>query len=412
MMLMKKDWKTLSRLSLGLMGVVAFASIGFADEMQMEKDVNVPYGASAADSMKVQEDKTEKKWDYHLHLGVSSVYDDNISLRPDHEVGDLIWTISPGAGIEFGKELTDGMHLLLDYTANIIRFMDETQNDSVDHAGEILWGYTFNKLSIGVEQRITTLSDAVVDVGERIKRRIYDTCLTANYDVSDKTYVDWMGSQVVTDTNDLSDKIEWNTGLFLNYRVLPKVTLGMGPKFGWIDASKQGNQDYQQALARILWDPTAKLNFTVEGGVERRDFQDPTVPERWTPVFAVSSAYNPFNGTQISAKAYRGVTNSLSLAPENYITTGGMLSLKQHLIQKLSFGLSGSYEVSDYHRTSAPVVVVDREDKLFTIRPSLAYDISEWGMIEAFYFYRNNDSNKDPSDFDNHQVGMNFKAVF
>ncbi|MFH1067177.1 MAG: outer membrane beta-barrel protein [bacterium] len=411
---MKKDFKKWSKLSLGgLIAVVAFSSVGFANETALEKDVNVPYGSSSVEPIEAPEPKAEKKWDYHLHLGVSSVYDDNISLRPDHEVGDFIWTISPGAGIEFGQEMGEGAHLLLDYTANIIRFMDETSNNSVDHAGEILFGYTFNKLSVGLEQRITTLSDAVVDVGTRLKRQIYDTRLTAKYDVSDKTYVDWMGSQLVTDADTgFSDKIEWNTGLFLNYRVLPKVTLGIGPKFGWIDASQQGNQDYQQALARLLWDPTAKLSFTAEGGVERRDFQDSTVPERWTPVAALGATYNPFDSTQISARAYRGVTNSLSLAAENYVTAGGKLSIKQRLIQKFFCGLSGSYEVSDYYRTSAPVVVVNREDKLFTVRPSIGYDISEWGTIEAFYFYRDNDSNQDPNDFDNHQAGVNFKAVF
>ncbi len=57
-------------------------------------------------------------------------YDDNILLTPDNEIDDLIWHITPGITIELPSRR---YAVRLGYQADILRYMDNTDLDTVHH---------------------------------------------------------------------------------------------------------------------------------------------------------------------------------------------------------------------------------------------------------------------------------------
>ena len=63
-------------------------------------------------------------------LGLSLEYDDNILLTPDDEIDDFIWHITPGITIELPSRR---YAIRLGYQADILRYMDNTDLDTVHH---------------------------------------------------------------------------------------------------------------------------------------------------------------------------------------------------------------------------------------------------------------------------------------
>ncbi|MDP6796022.1 MAG: hypothetical protein QGG00_11590, partial [Verrucomicrobiota bacterium] len=52
------------------------------------------------------------------HVSLSEGYDDNVFLRSDEQgkIDDLVTTLSPGIGLQFGENILDSNYIGLDYT--------------------------------------------------------------------------------------------------------------------------------------------------------------------------------------------------------------------------------------------------------------------------------------------------------
>lgn len=346
----------------------------------------------------------------HPHLGLLYVYDSNFLILPEDEVDDFIFVTSPGLSLEIGRqdlENPDYNRFDASYTANIIRFLDHTENDTIDQDANTMIRYQFGKTTLGLQQNVSTITDSTIDIGTRTHREIYSTLLSAKHSISDKTYIDLSGAQFVTNfgTRDLSDNIEWATQLMLNYKITPKVTLGVGPKIGWVDITDNPNQMYEDALARLFWEASAKLSFNVTGGVEFRQWQDGAVGDVSTGIFEIGANWDPFDGTRTSYRVYRRNEVSASAFGENYIATGFGASLRQRLYRRIYLGLTGGYDHADYY-TGSPLFTTDREDDFYSIRPSISYVLAEWGTVGLFYEYRRNESNHPELEFREHIYGL------
>ncbi|MFZ5805972.1 MAG: outer membrane beta-barrel protein [Verrucomicrobiota bacterium] len=353
---------------------------------------------------------------FHPHLGVAQMYDDNFLTRPTNRVGDFIWMTSPGFTLEFGKEDPDNPNydrILGAYTASIYTFLDETDNDTVEQDGSFQVRKNFEKLTLFLDQRVRCLEDATLDINARTARDLYDSLVGARYEVSDKTSVEWTAAQLVSNYADdtrYSDKMEWFTDLMLDYKILPKVTIGIGPRIGWMDIAGSANQTYEQALSRILWQPTAKLAFSVIGGWEFRQYQDDVIAERDSGTISVGANWYPFDGTKLGMEIFRGVKNSASISGQNFVSTGFTALARQRFFQELYLEVQGGYQTHDYYRTSGGTFIA-RNDRYYTIKQGVTWAFAEWGSVGVNYQYRQNDSNQFAQEFVNniYAIEANFR---
>jgi hypothetical protein len=231
----------------------------------------------------------------------------------------------------------------------------------------------------------------------------------ANYQVTGKSQLELEAGYDVADYDDSTkfDSNDIHFGLFWLYQVAPKLVLGLGPEFGWLDVQGNPNQTYQRATARLQYQATEKISITARAGAEFRQYQNTGVGgnDDIYPVMSIQATYKPFDGTELGLSVYRRVTASSVVAQQNYISTGFSANLRQRFLQKYYFSLVGGFENSDYEST-ANNVLANRDDDYFFIRPGFDWDVTTWWTLTAFYEFRENNSTTVTNEFTNNQVGI------
>lgn len=350
-------------------------------------------------------------FDVRYSLRGAAMYDDNIFISPDKE-DDLILSLTPGVLVGLGDYVTKEANLLsIEYTPSFIWFTDNSDQSSVDHE---LWANGQWKpggpLTLGLRQGFQDISGAVVDVGDRVDRRIFTTDILARYELSPKTDLELEGRQTITDYDRFLDYNEWFIRGWADYKITPLVKLGAGLSAGWVDVSESVNQTYQQALVRASYAVSELIDLRASAGGERRDFQGPE-DSRMDAIFSLGGTYRPRLSTTINIDGYRRPHTSVVLLNRNYISTGISAGVRQTFLQRYAVYVNGGYENADYVRTH-PDADESREDDYIFGRVGADWQALDRLTLGVFYQYRKNSSSDDRFDFNNHQVALNFHLQF
>jgi hypothetical protein len=369
-------------------------------------------------------------FDFHPLLQVGSVYDDNIFIsnrnRPLPTGAstryDEVTTVTPGLFIGTG-DYADRVesYFNVSYLPTLYFFQNNSYLDTLEHDALLESQYKFSKLTLKLTQSYQNLSSATVDVGDRTNRKLYETYFGAEYEINDKVTADLSALYDARVYKLSADSNEWSGALFLNYQILPKTKLGIGATGGYLDISDSRNitppnrytpnQTYQGGLVRVIWEPSSKLTFQAEGGIQIRQFDPQFVNDRTIPVFSLSAKWQPFNHTDINLRGYRHEDYSNTNQGQNYISTGFSINLQQRLFQKLVCSLQGAYENAEYQNITNPAAFKRNEDYL-TLSPKLKWEFNKYFDASVYYRYRKNDSNSTFNTFDNNQYGVSVGAKF
>jgi hypothetical protein len=343
-------------------------------------------------------------------LSISSVFDDNIFISSNNEESDFIWNISPGVSYETSDPTLNLEHFFtVSYDPTIVLFTDNTDQDALEHNAYAMYRYSSEKLTLSLDQRFLRLSGSTTDAGNRIDRDLYNTGLLVNYQVTGKSQIELEVGYDVADYDDVTkfDTNDIHFGLFWLYQIAPKLVLGLGPEFGWLDVENNPNQTYQRSTVRLRYEVSEKVSLTARAGMEFRQYQDLGTgdDETVTPVMSIQALYKPFDGTELSLDVYRRVEASSVLATQNYVNTGFAVTARQRVFQKYFLGLAGGFENSDYESTNN-IIIANREDDYFFVRPSFDWEVTDWWTLTAFYEFRENDSNIANNQFTNNRAGV------
>ncbi|HEY0456145.1 MAG TPA: outer membrane beta-barrel protein [Verrucomicrobiae bacterium] len=356
-------------------------------------------------------EEAKKDW---LHYGPVDVlpnartgvtYDDNIYIQPTNKRSDLIWSLSPGIALAAGdyseKIETFG---LLQYSPTFLLFTRNGRNNAVDHDGKLDLQYRPGKWIFELQQGFQAYSGPFVDVGNRVDRRLYNTVLGAQYDLSPKTSVGATATQSINDYAGYHSYNEWIFGGYADYDVTPKIKLGAGVNGGFVDIQQSANQQYEQGLLRLKYAASEKLDMRGSAGLELRQF-DSGQSSRLNGVYTLGVTYRPVEKTSIVLDTYRRNQTSVVLQNQNYVTTGFSLGVRQAITPRFSAGLAGGYDHLKYMPSGPSTVPLSRVDDYFFIRPTAEWSFNEHWNFGAFYQYRKNNSNS-PFQFSNNQVGL------
>jgi polysaccharide biosynthesis protein VpsM len=365
------------------------------------------------------------RFHYSFGLTIRGVYDDNIFLTNTNKVDDWYFAIEPRITVGFGDiEGRNENYLRLDYMPSIILYADHSDEDAVSHLIELEGQYRFSRLTLSLFQGVyildgTNLNSIVdttglfanLDTSTFTRLNLFTTRLRANYELSAKLFLTGEVDAWVYDYPDpgfISSEMI-SGGLYINYVVTPKVTLGAGGTFGynWVD-DPSVDQTFEQANFRINYQITGKLGLSASTGVEFRQFDD-NRDDEVSPVFELGAIYQPFDGTNITLAAGRRALNSGVFENQDFWTTYIVGRFQQRLFRRVYFGLAGGYENSDYFATTSGVNA-PRNDDYFFISPSVDVLITRWVSVGAYYLHREDNSNINFFSFDNNQVGV--RATF
>ena len=174
---------------------------------------------------------------------------------------------------------------------------------------------------MNLQQRYETFSGPDIDVGNRVSRTTYRTLASAEYACTDKTFLSAHADYTINVYEKLIGFNEAVLGGAADYFLTPKIKLGIGSNLGLVDVSQGIDQTYEQALGRIAYTWSDKVDVQLSAGAEVRQF-DSTEGARINPVFALDLNYRPEPDIKISLESYRREQTSAVMANHNFMASG------------------------------------------------------------------------------------------
>jgi hypothetical protein len=344
------------------------------------------------------------------HGALAGYYDDNITLSPTHRQSDLALAAEPGLGIGLGDfRAGENNYLVADYTGRWTSYLDHSAADSYEQFATVRAQLRLAKWTFHTNFRVLDLDDVDVDSGARTSRHIFDTVQVASCELSEKSSLELQGQNVIRDYQNGPESVEWQGRGLYNYQWDPKLSLGGGFAGGVLSVDGYSSQTYEQALLRVLYDPTAKISIQDQVGVELRQLGNGQ--DRITPVLDLACDYQPRLGTDIRLDGYSRTFSSSSAGDEDYTATGMSLAVRQDVGASWRLTLTGGYENNSYFYTDMSAAS-PRDDGFFYINPSVQLRINDYSKIELFYNHRENDSNNSSRDFADNQIGIRASLTY
>ena len=385
-----------------------------------------PYGGFSTKNIAVGEPSSQpRRFYYGLMFTVRGVWDDNIFLSHTNKVSDYYFAIEPQLTLGFGDiQGRSRSYLRLDYMPSGLLYVNHSDEDAFNQMIHLEGGYSTGRLRLSLYQDVILLQSANLnsfidttglwanlDASAPTRMNIFNTRARAEYDLTGKLYLQGeLDSYTYFYPNNLSDYTV-SGGLYLYYRWLPKVSVGVGGTFGynWVD-DPTPNQAFEQVNLRLNYEVTAKLGLYASGGVEFRQF-DGDRSTYVTPVFELGVSYYPFEGTTFTLAAGRRIYNSGFEPGQDFTNTYVVGRLQQRLLHRLYLGLAVGYENADYFAADDNVNA-PRNDDYWFIEPSLDVLITRWLSAGVYYLHREDNSNADFFSFDDNQVGVRATVRF
>jgi hypothetical protein len=267
----------------------------------------------------------------------------------------------------------------------------------------------FGHLKVNADFTFEDATEDNIDIGARIRRKIYTGHAGVRYDISDKTYVEVTGQVTIADYQTYLDSDDERGGVSFNYLLDPSVTLGLGATAGVLHVQDSPSQTYEQLLVTMQVDVTDKFTLSASAGGEDR--QTPTQGDLYTPVLDLTADYKPFQELDLSLSAFRRFENSAYYAGSDFISTGVSAAAKYALSERFTLMLQGEYANCDYRDVSTGTGI-SRNDNYLSIRPAFRYTASSNCSVDLYYFYRDNESTYAGSSFTDTQVGVDFTFTY
>jgi len=362
---------------------------------------------------------------YKFGLTVRGVWDDNIYLTNSNKVSGYYFAIEPWITIGVGDpEGRNKSYLRLDYMPSAILFVDHSDQDAFNQLIHLEGGYSSGRWTFSLAEDIMILESANfnsffdttglwanTDAGGRTRVNVFNTRARADYQLTGKVFLQGELDSSIFFYPDHISSYMISSGLYVYYKWLPKVTVGIGGTLGyvWVD-DPTANQSFEQVNARLNYEVTSKFFLYASAGVEFRQF-DGNRGTYTSPVFEIGSIYNPFSGTTITFAAGRQMYASAYQANQDFGGTYVVGRFQQRLFRRLYLGLGAGYENSDYIATDRDVSA-PRNDDYWFIEPSLDVLITRWMSAGVYYLHREDSSNIDSNSFDDNQVGVRATVRF
>lgn len=358
--------------------------------------------ADATEVPASSEGEPTRPWKLTLHARVSGIYDDNIYISARHRQADFVSVLSPGLKFAWGDWLAQkGNFVVFDYTLSGLIFADHPSQDTIEQEADADAQWALAHLTFTFHFGFQDLSSPDIDVGNRTRRRLYQTALLNKYDLSEQTSLEANLYNNFSDYETRLSSDESTARFWFDYHPTPKLTFGPGLAVGYLTVEDSPSQTYERILGRVTYAPTDKLSFEADGGLEIRQTED---GDRVNPVLNLTGSYLPFEATEFRLSAYRKVETSASLAGENYTSTGVSVEASRTIRASCDLVMSGGYNHSDYQPTIRGRTP-SRDDDYFFVRPSVRFAVTSRVNIEIFYLHQENDSTRATSAFRDNQAG-------
>jgi len=338
----------------------------------------------------------------NLLLNLGMLYDSNFYYDPVDERGVTTYLVQPGIG--FGLE-TGKTEIAFSYTLDANYYDESGEDDFYGHTALFLGNYEISdRLSFDLSDNFNKTRDSAeldplgnIATREEYYRNRLGAIFTLDFKPKFTTkigYQNW-----ITDYNeDTSEDSMGNQGIYdLIYYLNSSTSLDL--EYHYWDVDYDGDiSDYtSNQLSLVTRKEFRILALEAAIGYQKREFDDAAhgdidvVPYRFTIRGKSSSGKTRFS---LSAAQNFNFLNSNDDEGDYYEANRYSLSLFRDLTAKITLGIDGYYQNSDY-------IDYIRDDDTYKILGNINYQIRE---RLAFYFsvsYENRDSNLADNEYEN-----------
>ncbi len=347
---------------------------------------------------------------YALKLSAGTVYDDNISIGSSGRRKDFQSSIGPAARVQLGSD-ESALRLGASYAGAVSWFARYPSQRTIEQSCGLDGGWSGSRLKTGFRFGTQSTQSGTPDAGERVGHRANYGGVTFSYPFTGKLSGELSGDTTRSMFDGLVGSHENRAQEFLNYEWSPKLQLGLGSTQGIMQADGGNRQTYNQALVRVIAQPSAKLGWSASFGNEWRHF-DGGEPTTQTPVFTAGANWQVTGQTSLSLDGSRRTFASASLKGQNYEATTVALSARKMLTSTVDGSVSLGYGQANYH-AAATGVQASREDEYYYGRMSLNWLINRTCSLGWFYEYSKNVSSGDQGHpFQRNRIGMALNVSF
>ena len=256
---------------------------------------------------------------YGVEIDASAAYNNNVFGTPSNTKGDIIMTLQPTFYLSTGKKGT--IEFL--WTPTIVRYAKYNQFNSVNQTFAFSSRYRWTKLRVGLDASYLAQSGLFLNSQGQSQQKAVFARLFAGYSLTKKTEALFNFDASVTDSSPGGKQYQATFTTSIDYKYSKKTSFGGAIALGY-SASSAGTTTSESFLLRLLYNPTSKLVFRGEGGLQFRQSMmsnGGTSSSAVTSVVNLSLQYRPTNKTYVSLHFFRNVDMDAFNAGNLQITT-------------------------------------------------------------------------------------------
>jgi hypothetical protein len=363
------------------------------------EDTNLVASASATtEAPLVPRDYQPFQWgplSFHPHLAYQFLSGTGIQSQTNQAHSTLIQQISPGIELDLGRVWK------FDYTPTFLLYSDSHFRNSVDHLINLAGDTSYEDWKLGLAQNCAITSDPQIQTAQQTDQQTYLTSLKAAWQINSDNSLELGASQNLQYAAGFTSSRDWSTLDWLNHEWGPNLAAAGGVEFGYTSVDAGANMTHEQLQGRITWRVAHKVNLSINGGSEFRQFLDSTNSQLITPVFGAAITYQPFEVTTLSLNGARNLSASY-FAGQTAEATSINVNLTQRLLKRFFLGLTGGYANTLYHGATD-----SRQDNYSFVSASLnTVILKRRGTVSLFYSASKNSSNVPGFAYSSNQVGF------
>lgn len=239
---------------------------------------------------------------YGAQIEAGTAYNSNVLGTATNPQGDVIFSLQPSVYLETGKKA----NVRFLWAPSVMKYARFKRYDSVNQTFLFSSRYRVTKLELGLDASYITQSGLFLNSQGQASQKTLFARLFGTYPLGTKTTLNMAleGTGVESDPGGRSFQGSFNTSV--DFRYSRKTTIGAGINVGYFN-SASGTTTYQTFLLRLLYNPTARLTFTGEGGLQFRQSSGTGGSAASTAVMSLLLTYRPSDKTTISGRFFRNV---------------------------------------------------------------------------------------------------------
>ncbi len=359
----------------------------------------------------------------HPYLSVTARYSDNVYRTRDNTRSDWATIISPGiwvtvpgrrqalVSITTSTTTPAGLALFLDrpegfnryqlygmYGADIENYQDYTELDNTKHGGEVFGQYNLRGgLSLNAYDKYLDSEDPIRfgDSATIDKFKSNLIGLVADYDITQKVGLRVDYNNYVLDYDEdfnvQRNRADNAISLYGLYHYSPKTSLFVEYRFTDISYDTYHLLDSVQhgEYLGLKYKSSEKTTMITKIGAVQKDFEDNLIDSTNSLGFEMQLGHAFTEKTSIRAVAQYTPNETAVSSASHQDLTNFLLTYSQLFTNKLTGSVIVGYTMNDYIPLAGQEA---REDKIYSISPSLQYAVQEWLLAALGYSYIKCDS--------------------